>query len=238
MRVIIYGLGRRYYNLFDWHEYVDLGMIKNEIEVVGLSDGNPELWGRRIQYNGNPLPVKTIKEYSENDYDGIMVTSKDFYEEIRRDLVQQGCTGEKICLIDDFFEPYLELISSEKHTLLLEQWTELRESENEAAFFLRAGKYRDVAVYGSGPLAEHFMGICRQAGIRLCYLIEGETKGQGSGLPVYKAGDRLPEADIIVVATTENYMQIEKEICRNNHIEVISIQEMTYKTLKNVKKES
>lgn len=238
MKVIIYGLGRRYFNLFDWQEQVDLGMIKNEVEVVGLSDGNSELWGRRISYNDKPLVVKNIREYSENGYDRIMVTSKDFFEEIRCDLVQLGCTGGKICLIDDFFEPYLELISSEKYTLLLEQWTELRESENEAVFFLRAGKYRDVAVYGSGPLAEHFMGICRQAGIRLRYLIEGDTKGQGSGLPVYKIGDRLPEADIIVVATTESYMQLEKEICRRNHIEVISIQEMIYKTLKNAKKES
>lgn len=238
MKVIIYGLGRRYYNLFDWQEQVDLGMIKNEVEVVGLSDGNSELWGRRISYNDKPLVVKNIREYSENEYDRIMVTSKDFFEEIRDVLVRQGCREERIFLIDDIFEPYFELISSENLSLLNEHWMKLCESGNDAAFFLQAGGDGDVAIYGSGLLAEHFKCICRQAGIRIRYLIEGDAEGEPNDLPVYKIGDVLPKVDIIVVATTENYMQIEREICQKNHVEVISIQEVIYKTLKNAKKES
>lgn len=46
----------------------------------------------------------------------------------------------------------------------------------------------------------------------------------------------LPETDLIVVTTSKDYMKIERELCEKNHIEVISIQELVYKTLNHTEK--
>ncbi len=234
MKVIIYGVGRRYYNLFNWHEYVDLGMITNEIETVGFSDGNSDLWGKRVVHGGSAFVVKNIKEYPEDGYDKIMVTSKECFAEIRDGLVKQGYKGEKIFLADDIFEPYLELINSGYYSLLIKQWLHFCESGQNPVSFFRAGNYKDIAVYGSGRLAEQFIHACRQGGIRVGYLIESDLAEQFGGLPNYRMEDELPRADIIVVAVTEDYMQIESKICRKNDVEVISLQEVIYKTLINV----
>lgn len=236
MKVIIYGCGRRYYNLFGWHEYVDLGMITNEVEVVGFADGNPDFWGKRIVYNGNTFQVKNIEEYPEKDYDKIMVTTKDYFEEIHDILIRQGYKEEKIFLIDDIFEHNLELISSRRYFLLNRQWGEFCRSGNYASFFFKSGNYRDIAICGLNEMAEQLIHLCRKSGIRIQYLIDTDATGIFKDLPIFQIDSKLPKVDIIVV-TTDNYMWYERELCKKNNIEVISIQEVIYKTLKNAKRE-
>lgn len=236
MKVVIYGCGRRYYNLFDWFEYVDLGMIKHEIEVVGFSDGNPAVWGERVLYSGKSFEIRNIKEYLENDYDKIMVISKDFFEEICDDLIRQGYKKEIIFLIDEIFEPNLELISSGCYFTLYKQWAEFCESESNLALFFQAGNYKDIAIYGSGKMSELLIRICSKSDIRVRYLIGSNSGVKHGYLPIYQIDTELPQVDIIVVSTTENYMWIEKEICRKNGVEVISIQEVIFKTLKNARR--
>ena len=63
MKVVVYGIGKRYFDLFDHKETMDMGIIVNEVEIVGFSDSDPRIFGKEILYNGVRFRVKDIKEF-------------------------------------------------------------------------------------------------------------------------------------------------------------------------------
>ena len=234
MKVIVYGIGKRYYSLFGCCEYFDMGIIANEIEIVGFSDSNSDIYGRKIIYNGTLFEIRSIWEFAQNDFDKIMVTTKDYFEEIKSRLVEGGCKPEQIFLIDDIFEPYLELINCANYPLLNENWLWLCKEKEKAALFFDEMKYKNIAVLGTGLLLVQLLHFFEEANAKVRYLIDSGKNDQYEGLPVFGIESVLPTVDIIVVAAMENYMDIERELCENNFVEVISIQELTYKTVKYV----
>ena len=221
MKVIIYGIGNRYDILFDFKEFVSMGIFKNEIQISGFADRNPELWGREILHNGQRFLIHNIDDFSKNEFDKIMVTTDVYFDEIRDKLVQDGYKEEQIFLIDNIFEQYVEQISYDKNPLFDDYWMRLYEDGNETAAFFRTKKYKRIAVYGADLLAERLMRVLKKAGIKI---LRNPTE-EGADANV------LPETDLIVVTTSKDYMKIERELCEKNHIEVISIQELVYKTL-------
>lgn len=96
MKVIIYGIGNRYDILFDFKEFVSMGIFKNEIQISGFADRNPELWGREILHNGQRFLIHNIDDFSKNEFDKIMVTTDVYFDEIRDKLVQDGYKEEQI----------------------------------------------------------------------------------------------------------------------------------------------
>ena len=226
MKVIIYGIVNRYDILFDFKEFVSMGIFKNEIQISGFADRNPELWGREILHNGQRFLIHNIDDFSKNEFDKIMVTTDVYFDEIRDKLVQDGYKEEQIFLIDNIFEQYVEQISYDKNPLFDDYWMRLYEDGNEAAAFFRTKKYKRIAVYGADLLAERLMRVLKKAGIKI---LRNPTE-EGADANV------LPETDLIVVTTSKDYMKIERELCEKNHIEVISIQELVYKTLNHTEK--
>lgn len=110
VRVIIYGIGKRYLYFFNNQEFVEIGLIKNEVEVVGFADGSQTIWGKEIAYNNNIFRVKSIDAFDKSDYDKIVVTTKERFTEIQEELVKRGYESNCIFLIDSFFETYLDTI--------------------------------------------------------------------------------------------------------------------------------
>ncbi|MCI8972546.1 MAG: hypothetical protein HFH79_03010 [Lachnospiraceae bacterium] len=232
MKVIVYGIGKRYYSLFGCCEYFDMGIIANEIEIVGFSDSNSDIYGRKIIYNGTLFEVRSIWEFAQNDFDKIMITTKDYYEEIENRLVEGGCKPEQIFVIDDIFEPYLELINCANYPLLNENWLWLSKEKEKVTLFFNLMKYKNIAVLGTGLLLVQLLHLFENIDVKVRYLIDSGNNDRYKELPMFGIGSELPTVDIIVVATMENYMDIERELCENTSIEVISIQELTYKTVK------
>ncbi len=232
MNVIVYGIGKRYYSLFGYCEYFDMGIIANEIEIVGFSDSNSDIYGRKIIYNSKQFEIRSIWEFAPNDFDKIMVTTKDYFEEIKNNLIEGGCKPEQIFLIDDIFEPYLELINCTYYPLLNEKWLWLCEEKEKIALFLDEMKYKNIAVLGTGLFLAQLLHVFEEANTKVQYLIDSEKNHQYEGIPVFEIKSELPVVDIIVVMTMENYMEIERELCESNSMEVISIQELTYKIVK------
>lgn len=235
MKVIVYGIGKRYFDLFDHKETMDMGIIVNEVEIVGFSDSDPRIFGKEILYNGMRFRVKDIKEFSTDEFEKIMVTTSDYFEEISEELVRKGYQSDQVFLADNIFEPYHESINYGKYALLDRQWPELFKQMEDGRIFFEARSYHNVAVYGTGLRVKRLIHVLKQAGIVIDGLISADADGELEGIPIYNA-DEIPETDLIIVTDNNNYMDIEKKLCERSKTEVISMQELIYKTLKNCNK--
>ena len=202
MKVIVYGIGKRYYSLFGCCEYFDMGIIANEIEIVGFSDSNSDIYGRKIIYNGTLFEVRSIWEFAQNDFDKIMITTKDYYEEIENRLVEGGCKPEQIFVIDDIFEPYLELINCANYPLLNENWLWLSKEKEKVTLFFNLMKYKNIAVLGTGLLLVQLLHLFENIDVKVRYLIDSGNNDRYKELPMFGIGSELPTVDIIAVSYT------------------------------------
>lgn len=236
MKAILYGIGKRYDNLFSLEERVDMGLIKNEIEIVGFSDNDYRKWGMPLRYEGQQFTVQSINDFPENSFEKIIVITKLNYEGICHDLMKKGYGKDQVLLIDEIFETEPQPINYKNKSFFNKQWEKLRDTDN-MNLLLEEKNYKEIAVYGTDEIADYLIKyLTKSPEIEVEYLIspEGKTKTNNS-LAVYKPDVKLPPSDLIIVAVLGNYMEIERTICEHNNIEVISILELMYKSLKNMR---
>lgn len=235
MKVILYGIGQRFYDLFDNNENRDIGLMVNEIEIVGFSDSNSDMWGREIIYHGLKFSIMDIKQISPCDYENILIVSEKYFEEIRNILYQKGFKKEHIYRIDDFLKERVEQINFISSEYLNKQWDILDRAGGSIGSFLESENYQKIAVYGIDALSERLISDLKQSNLNLQYIIDNKSNKYFSDIPVFEIENELPETDIMVVcAADENYMNVERKICEKNLIEVISIRELIYKVLKSL----
>ncbi len=106
MRVIIYGIGKRYYQFFNYTEFIKKGVIEKDFQIVGFADSNRQIWNSDIVYNGYHFKIKCIGEFQS--IDKIIVTTNLYFDEIKNKLIKKGYKKEQILLIDQLFEKYLD----------------------------------------------------------------------------------------------------------------------------------
>lgn len=229
MRVIIYGIGIRYDSLVRRQENVGVAFLKNRIEVIGFADGNDDLIGKNVVYEGQLFKIKNVYEFDRNTFDKIIVTTKKYFKEIKSQMIQNGLEEEQILLIDDMFELNPEYVSYEDISYLEKQWIKLCKMKKNVGDFLRDRKYKKVAVYGDGIFAERLLKELRQSNLENQHWKYSKKEKQESD---------NSSVDIIVVASSENYMDTERRLCETNNIEVISIQELIYKSIKYFSRET
>ncbi len=76
MRVIIWGTGRCFENIFK--------MVREQpVKIVGIVDNDSSKWGKKIA-GITVMPPDTIKRLA---YDGIIITTEKYYDEIREQLI-------------------------------------------------------------------------------------------------------------------------------------------------------
>lgn len=114
---------------------------------------------------------------------------------------------------------------NEAYIILKKQWDELYKLGENVSFFFRKRGIRSVIIYGSGSLAERLTCDLKELDIKVNYLQMSKQISEISFA-----------IDIVVVLDIEHYIEIEYEICKKNLIEVISIQELIDKTLRNIKR--
>lgn len=235
MKVVLYGIGQRFHDLFNNKENRDVGLMANEIEIVGFADSNLNIWGREIIYNGLRFIIRDIREIPPCDYENILIVSKNYFEEIRSVLYQKGIKTEHIYRIDDFLKINFEQINSISNEYLDKQWNVLNKAGGSIGSFLELENYQEIAVYGIDALARRLIDDLKQSNLRLRYIIGNKSNKHFGKIPILENENDLPETDIIVVAAeNENYMDVERKICERNPIKVISIQELIYRVLKNL----
>lgn len=107
MKTIIYGVGKGYFDFFDISTFLERCFIDMSIEVVGFSDGNEKIWGKEIIYNGQIFTVSGIDEFRFTNIEKIIVTSKKYFDEIRKELICKGFRKDQILLIDNLYDVYI-----------------------------------------------------------------------------------------------------------------------------------
>lgn len=95
------------------------------------------------------------------------------------------------------------------------KWNELQSLGINVCEYFRIRKIKHVAIYGNGEANTYLRRDLEQANIS------------------YSVNDNYEEADIIVVTELENYFEIEKSICENILVEVISISELVDRVYNN-----
>lgn len=108
MKVVLFGIGKRYHSLFIntsyWREVLD----KKSIEVVAVSDKSKiDVRKTEIGFSCeyvNPQNINSIL------YDKILVLSGKYYYDIVRDLVQIGIKEKDILLWEDFIKEHVRNI--------------------------------------------------------------------------------------------------------------------------------
>lgn len=236
MKAIIYGVGKRYYNLIALDEEADIGLIKKRIEVVGFSDGDSDKWGMPVIYEGQTFSIKNIEDFCAEDFDTIVITTIQKFEEIRHELIKKGYKKEQILLIDEIFEVNPEQIYYADYSFFHKQWIRVHNIDSIKIFLQEKG-YQEIAIYGVGGISDNLIeDLIKSADINIKYLISPNASSKGNNdRIIYRPDTELPSVDLIIVAELENYMGIERTICEKNRIEVISIQELVYKALKNAR---
>lgn len=108
MKAVIYGVGKGYTDYFNDLSFVLDGIIDRKIEVVGVSDGNQDVWGEQITYHAQKFNICRIEEFQDRNIECIIVTTKKYFDEIKIDLIGKGYRKEQIILIDWLYESYLD----------------------------------------------------------------------------------------------------------------------------------
>lgn len=107
MKAIIYGIGKRFFSLFDTQQFIKIGIESNEIQIIGFADKCNSI-GKEIIYRGEKFEVKKINEFNQKDFDKVIITTKKYFEEIRNELIEEGIEKDQIILADRLYEYYFD----------------------------------------------------------------------------------------------------------------------------------
>lgn len=110
-------------------------------------------------------------------------------------------------------------------SLLSKWWTQLHEAGGDASLFLKARGIKNIAVYGRGVWTEQLFRDLQYSEIDIQDITD-----------LAFDSEQPPSVDIIIVTETEKYMDVECKLCERNMTEVISIQELIDKTLRNIER--
>lgn len=108
MKTIIYGIGKEYKNIFHNKILVDSIIGRNGFEVIGFSDGNKDIWGDELIYNGQEFIVRNINEFQRERADCILITTHKYFNEIKTELLVKGYREEQILSVDKFYRIHVE----------------------------------------------------------------------------------------------------------------------------------
>lgn len=134
MKTVIYGVG------LGFEEY--LISVKNPLEnVVALVDKSEKKQGMVI----DGITVVSPEKINELEYDRILISSKLYFDEIRSELINQGCDKKKICKL---------MYDTDKYTGELSYWCcKYRE---EKGYFINSG-YRDIFLGIANEKSDSFL---------------------------------------------------------------------------------
>lgn len=105
MRAIIYGAGKRFKDVFLESDFCKR-VCADRMDIIGLADSNEELYGKHISVNGKSLKVCNVNTFTGMEFEQLIVSSKQYFNEIKEQLLKSGFQEDKIILMDDLFQEY------------------------------------------------------------------------------------------------------------------------------------
>lgn len=117
MRVIIYGVGRNFRIFFGDIRDTSAWMRKNDISIVGVAKTNPDESKEYVMISDTIYKIKHIGDFSEDSYDYILVTTEQYFEDIKKYLMRQGISEDRVIPIKSFFDSIIYKTSEYKYRI-------------------------------------------------------------------------------------------------------------------------
>lgn len=108
----------------------------------------------------------------------------------------------------------------------LDRWMGLREKNVSLIQWFLDREFENIAIYGYGIMARHLINELSQSKVVVKYLIDKQKNKLNVEIPVYTPVEKLPDVDIIVVASYYYFSDI-KEII-NDELPIISLRDVIY----------
>lgn len=106
-RIIIYGLGQRFYKVFGMKDFYS-SYMKEKYIVNGICDSDEQKVGKKVILGEMEQEVKRISTYADADYDKVVITSNKCFDEIKTQLINDGIDEGKLISLDELLNPYFE----------------------------------------------------------------------------------------------------------------------------------
>lgn len=110
---------------------------------------------------------------------------------------------------------------------LFDVWLYLRENNIGLDKYFVRNNIHNIAIYGAGKVAKHFIADLQNSSISIKYLIDNKVKGL-LDFPVYSLKDDLPSVDCIVVTASFDYESIKKKLSSKADVKVTLIDDILY----------
>ena len=108
---------------------------------------------------------------------------------------------------------------------LINRWFEKKiENDDFIIEYLNDKGYRSVAIYGFGYIGELLYKDLRHFDVSVNYIIDNAAKNKD--IRIFSLKDDLPKTDVIVVAVSYDYENIETRIKSKVNVPVVFLEEM------------
>lgn len=114
-----------------------------------------------------------------------------------------------------------------KNLSLLDRWMKILENGQSIAAYLQNNHYCNVAVYGLGMIGEHFVKQLEDTDVNISYMIDKNAMSVNiGGISIYRPGDKLPQADVVVVTPVWDFETIKERLSECVRCPIISLSEV------------
>lgn len=108
MDILLYGAGQRLFTELADANYFFACMRQDDINIVGILDGNEEKIGEEIFLNQEKYIIHRKEEWNKYKFQYLVITSQKYYDEISMELIQSGMRKDKIISLRHFLAPYID----------------------------------------------------------------------------------------------------------------------------------
>jgi len=91
--------------------------------------------------------------------------------------------------------------------------------------FFIVNEYNKIAIYGMGQLGNRIIEDIRNGGLIVQYVVDIKGGLLDIDIPVFRADDKLPPIDVVVVTVPQQYKEI-KDLLSNSNCDIVSIDEI------------
>ena len=149
-------------------------------------------------------------------------------------IAETGIGATALWRMNRRFSQRLEQVHAEANKfhdyfLLLSHWLEIKNRGGSAALYFEEMKYKRIAIYGMGELANRLFEDLQGTDIEIVYGIDQEPSSCATSIAnVYSPNDELPAVDVIVVTPFSAYDNIENLLKKTANCPIISIENIIW----------
>ena len=96
-----------------------MGICSTNVHIRGVSDSDTNKWGVKIKIVDKEYTIQNILNFQQDEIDFILITSRQYYFQIKEDLIKKGINDKKIYLLEDYIRFLLFDSCSFKYKLSL-----------------------------------------------------------------------------------------------------------------------